>query len=116
MACKIDLLFVNGDKMPAVGLGTWRAPDAEVELAINAALEAGTNGENPIKQQHLNMVFMVLIQVIATSTVHRCTATKKSLGRSSASGLILEESREVIYSSRPNCRRSATALQMLRSV
>jgi diketogulonate reductase-like aldo/keto reductase len=41
MACKIDLLFANGDKMPAMGLGTWRAPDAEVESAINAALEAG---------------------------------------------------------------------------
>lgn len=41
MACKIDYLFANGDKMPAIGLGTWRAPDAEVELAINAALEAG---------------------------------------------------------------------------
>lgn len=27
--------------MPAVGLGTWRAPDAEIESALNAALEAG---------------------------------------------------------------------------
>lgn len=27
--------------MPAVGLGTWRAPDAEVESALNAALQAG---------------------------------------------------------------------------
>jgi diketogulonate reductase-like aldo/keto reductase len=50
MACKIDLLFANGDKMPAVGLGTWRAPDAEVELAINAALEAGANEEKTIEK------------------------------------------------------------------
>jgi len=41
MASKIDLLFSNGDKMPAIGLGTWRAPDSEVEAALNAALEAG---------------------------------------------------------------------------
>lgn len=41
MASKINLTFSNGDKMPAVGLGTWRAPDAEVESALNAALEAG---------------------------------------------------------------------------
>ncbi|CAO1444368.1 unnamed protein product [Diamesa hyperborea] len=41
MACKIDLVFANGDKMPALGLGTWRAPDAEVESALNKALAAG---------------------------------------------------------------------------
>ena len=41
MASKIDLKFTNGDKMPAIGLGTWRAPDAEVESALNAALEVG---------------------------------------------------------------------------
>lgn len=41
MASKINLVFANGEKMPAVGLGTWRAPDAEVEAALNAALEAG---------------------------------------------------------------------------
>lgn len=41
MASKINLIFSNGDKFPAVGLGTWRAPDAEVESALNAALEAG---------------------------------------------------------------------------
>lgn len=41
MACKVDLLFKNGDKIPAVGLGTWRAPDSEVESALNIALEIG---------------------------------------------------------------------------
>lgn len=41
MASKINLVFANGEKMPAVGLGTWRAPDAEIESALNAALEAG---------------------------------------------------------------------------
>lgn len=41
MACKIDFSFSNGDKMPALGLGTWRAPDVEVEAALNAALGAG---------------------------------------------------------------------------
>jgi diketogulonate reductase-like aldo/keto reductase len=42
MACKIDLEFANGEgKMPAVGLGTWRAPDDEVEAALNSALEIG---------------------------------------------------------------------------
>lgn len=41
MASKISLTLSNGDKMPAIGLGTWRAPDAEVEAALNAALKAG---------------------------------------------------------------------------
>ena len=41
MACKMDLAFTNGDKMPALGIGTWRAPDAEVEKALNEALEVG---------------------------------------------------------------------------
>lgn len=41
MASKINLIFSNGDKLPAIGLGTWRAPDAEVESALNQALEAG---------------------------------------------------------------------------
>ncbi|XP_041767379.1 1,5-anhydro-D-fructose reductase [Anopheles merus] len=40
-ACKIDLTFENGHKMPALGFGTWRAPDDEVEKALNQALEAG---------------------------------------------------------------------------
>ncbi|XP_053681219.1 1,5-anhydro-D-fructose reductase [Anopheles nili] len=39
--CKIDLTFENGHKMPALGFGTWRAPDDEVENALNEALEAG---------------------------------------------------------------------------
>lgn len=33
--------FENGDKLPSVGLGTWRAPDSEVESALNSALSAG---------------------------------------------------------------------------
>lgn len=41
MACKVDLNLKNGDKFPAVGLGTWRAPDIEVECALNTALEIG---------------------------------------------------------------------------
>uniref|UniRef100_A0A182NKU4 NADP-dependent oxidoreductase domain-containing protein n=1 Tax=Anopheles dirus TaxID=7168 RepID=A0A182NKU4_9DIPT len=40
-ACKMDLTFENGHKMPALGFGTWRAPDDEVEKALNEALEAG---------------------------------------------------------------------------
>ncbi|XP_070497024.1 1,5-anhydro-D-fructose reductase-like [Chironomus tepperi] len=35
------LEFTNGDKIPMLGLGTWRAPDEEVEAAINLALEIG---------------------------------------------------------------------------
>lgn len=35
--------FENGDKFPSVGLGTWRAPDAEVETAMNFALSSGEN-------------------------------------------------------------------------
>lgn len=31
----------NDFKIPILGIGTWRAPDDEVELAINEALEAG---------------------------------------------------------------------------
>jgi alcohol dehydrogenase (NADP+) len=41
MARKFFLEFSNGDQLPAIGLGTWRAPDEEVEAALNAALEAG---------------------------------------------------------------------------
>jgi alcohol dehydrogenase (NADP+) len=41
MACKIELKFPNKDKVPAVGLGTWRAPNDEIEEALNTALEIG---------------------------------------------------------------------------
>jgi len=33
--------FNNGIKMPAIGYGTWRAPDEEIERALNLALDAG---------------------------------------------------------------------------
>lgn len=41
MACKVFRTTSSGLKIPAVGLGTWRAPDAEVEAAIHEALKAG---------------------------------------------------------------------------
>lgn len=41
MACNISVTTENGFKMPALGIGTWRAPDDEVEKALNEALEAG---------------------------------------------------------------------------
>lgn len=41
MACNIYVTTENGFKMPALGIGTWRAPDDEVEKALNEALEAG---------------------------------------------------------------------------
>lgn len=41
MACKINFTFSNEDKIPAVGLGTWRAPSEELESALNTALEIG---------------------------------------------------------------------------
>jgi len=41
MAIQKYLKFFNGIKMPNIGYGTWRAPDAEVESALNQALEAG---------------------------------------------------------------------------
>lgn len=60
MASKLMFTFTNGLKMPAIGLGTWRvrflfslswtnltdsiqlkAPDAEVEAALEKALEIG---------------------------------------------------------------------------
>lgn len=41
MACKMNLTFENGTEMPALGFGTWRASDEEVEKALNEALEAG---------------------------------------------------------------------------
>ncbi|XP_001656491.2 alcohol dehydrogenase [NADP(+)] [Aedes aegypti] len=41
MACKMDITFENGTTMPALGFGTWRASDEEVEKALNEALEAG---------------------------------------------------------------------------
>lgn len=41
MACTKFFNLGNGVKMPALGIGTWRAPDDEVEAALNLALEAG---------------------------------------------------------------------------
>lgn len=41
MACKVFLDFYNGQKMPALGFGTWRAKDAECEVAVEEALKAG---------------------------------------------------------------------------
>jgi len=41
MACKEFLTFNNGEKMPILGIGTWQAPENEVEEALNLALEAG---------------------------------------------------------------------------
>ncbi|XP_055525293.1 aldo-keto reductase family 1 member A1 [Wyeomyia smithii] len=41
MACKMDILLANGARMPALGFGTWRASDEEVEKALNEALIAG---------------------------------------------------------------------------
>jgi diketogulonate reductase-like aldo/keto reductase len=31
----------NGVKIPAIGLGTWKAPPGEVEQAVEYALKAG---------------------------------------------------------------------------
>lgn len=41
MACTKFFDFGNGSKMPALGIGTWQAPDAEIETALDLALEAG---------------------------------------------------------------------------
>ncbi|XP_055909029.1 aldose reductase-related protein 2 [Eupeodes corollae] len=41
MACDKFLTLNNGIKMPALGIGTWQAPENEVEEALNLALEAG---------------------------------------------------------------------------
>uniref|UniRef100_A0A336KNX9 CSON008193 protein n=1 Tax=Culicoides sonorensis TaxID=179676 RepID=A0A336KNX9_CULSO len=41
MTCNIYLTTESGFKMPALGLGTWRAPDEEIEKALNEALNAG---------------------------------------------------------------------------
>ncbi|XP_005186080.1 aldo-keto reductase family 1 member A1 [Musca domestica] len=41
MTCDQYLTFNNGMKMPALGYGTWQAPDDEVETALHFALEAG---------------------------------------------------------------------------
>lgn len=41
MAGNKFLTFNNGIKMPAIGIGTWQAPEKEVEEALNLALEAG---------------------------------------------------------------------------
>ncbi|XP_044730730.1 1,5-anhydro-D-fructose reductase [Chrysoperla carnea] len=41
MACKINIDLGNGKQMPALGFGTWQATDAELENALESALEAG---------------------------------------------------------------------------
>jgi alcohol dehydrogenase (NADP+) len=41
MACKKFLTLNNGFSMPALGIGTWRAPDHEMESALDEALKAG---------------------------------------------------------------------------
>ncbi|EDW58475.2 aldo-keto reductase family 1 member B7 [Drosophila virilis] len=41
MACTKFLTLNNGEKMPVIGIGTWQAPDAEIEPALDIALEAG---------------------------------------------------------------------------
>lgn len=37
----MNITFEDGTEMPALGFGTWRASDEEVEKALNEALEAG---------------------------------------------------------------------------
>lgn len=41
MACQEYITSSTGFKIPAIGLGTWRAPDDEVKEAIQAAIEVG---------------------------------------------------------------------------
>ncbi|XP_046613821.1 aldo-keto reductase family 1 member A1 [Neodiprion virginianus] len=41
MASKMTLTLPTGQVMPALGFGTWQATDAELEAALNTALEAG---------------------------------------------------------------------------
>ncbi|MFD2697227.1 aldo/keto reductase [Mesonia sediminis] len=36
-----ELKFKNGDALPAIGLGTWKSSDKEIEEAIKTALEQG---------------------------------------------------------------------------
>jgi len=41
MACKKFFTLNNGIKMPSIGIGTWMAPDHEIETALDLALKAG---------------------------------------------------------------------------
>ncbi|XP_055373739.1 aldo-keto reductase family 1 member B1 [Condylostylus longicornis] len=41
MACKKFLTLNNGLKMPSIGIGTWMAPDHEIEAALDLALKVG---------------------------------------------------------------------------
>ncbi|XP_015586347.1 alcohol dehydrogenase [NADP(+)] [Cephus cinctus] len=41
MASKLFLTLPTGQHLPALGFGTWQATDAELETALDAALEAG---------------------------------------------------------------------------
>uniref|UniRef100_D3TRK6 Aldo/keto reductase family protein n=1 Tax=Glossina morsitans morsitans TaxID=37546 RepID=D3TRK6_GLOMM len=41
MANDMFLIFNNGLRMPALGIGTWQAPDDEIEFALDLALETG---------------------------------------------------------------------------
>ncbi|KAG7200107.1 hypothetical protein KM043_000552 [Ampulex compressa] len=41
MASKLSITLPTGQPMPALGFGTWQANDAELETALDLALEAG---------------------------------------------------------------------------
>ncbi|XP_030562849.1 aldo-keto reductase family 1 member A1 [Drosophila novamexicana] len=41
MACTKFVTLNNGEKMPVIGVGTWQAPDDEIETALDVALAAG---------------------------------------------------------------------------
>ncbi|XP_063931790.1 aldo-keto reductase family 1 member A1-like [Zophobas morio] len=73
MAAKISLTLPSGQKMPALGLGTWEATnDNEIETALNTALQLGYRHiDTAAAYENENAIGRVLKQWISSGKLKR---------------------------------------------